>query len=344
MNKNSVFVIILAVGILSLAYTYEKPVSQAWNEQSSLREVLLALGDDPAGHALEKIDPAIPEKGRQLFMKGRTTGPNGKRSRLISRYFVCTQCHNYTREDPDLRKSDPEARLTYAVENDLPFLQGTTMYGTVNKVSWYNGDYDKKYGELVEPARKSLREAIQLCAKVCAQGRYLEKWEEDYLLAYFWTLEYKLGDLDLGSDGLNKLNRESNVADKKAGLATWLKSLYLNASPATFGDAPFDRKAGFEMKGNPDTGAQIYERSCISCHSHEDGVSYFYLDESPLTHRFMYNHVDKYSKWSIYQVIKYGTYPLPGSRPYMPHYPLERMSNQQVEDLRAYLARRSGAS
>ncbi|RMF22347.1 MAG: cytochrome c, partial [Bacteroidetes bacterium] len=33
----------------------------------------------------------------------------------------------------------------------------------------------------------------------------------------------------------------------------------------------------------------------------------------------------------------YGTYAIPGHKPYMPHYPLERMSKQQVEDLRAYI-------
>ena len=40
------------------------------------------------------------------------------------------------------------------------------MYGTVNKVSWYNGDYFKKYGALVKPANQSLKEAIHLCATV----------------------------------------------------------------------------------------------------------------------------------------------------------------------------------
>ena len=47
--------------------------------------------------------------------------------------------------------------------------------------------------------------------------------------------------------------------------------------------------------------------------------------------------ITKDSHFSLYQIIAYGTYAIPGHKPYMPHYPLERMSKQQVEDLRAYV-------
>ena len=74
---------------------------------------------------------------------------------FISKYYVCTTCHNLEIEDPDLRVSDPETRLTFAKENDLPFLQGSTFKGIVNRESWYNDDYVKKYGdEKIEIAHK----------------------------------------------------------------------------------------------------------------------------------------------------------------------------------------------
>ena len=41
----------------------------------------------------------------------------------------------------------------------IPFLQGTALYGAVNRTSFYNGDYEKKYGSLVSKARNDLREA-----------------------------------------------------------------------------------------------------------------------------------------------------------------------------------------
>ena len=90
-----------------------------------------------------------------------------------SKHFVCTSCHNIQKEDPDLSIADPQARLEYARDMELPYLPGTTLYGAVNRTSFYNGDYEKKYGDLVKPARNNLREAIQLCAVECSQGRAL---------------------------------------------------------------------------------------------------------------------------------------------------------------------------
>ena len=44
-----------------------------------------------------------------------------------------------------------------------------------------------------------------------------------------------------------------------------------------------------------------------------------------------------YDQRSIYHVNRYGTKPMGGKKAYMPHYTLEKMSNQQLEDLRAYI-------
>ncbi len=43
------------------------------------------------------------------------------------------------------------------------------------------------------------------------------------------------------------------------------------------------------------------------------------------------------SKLSIYHIIREGTYSEAGHKEYMPLYPLEKLSHQQVEDLRAYI-------
>ena len=158
-----------------------------------------------------KVDPAIngvsPERGKELVLYGKTSKPNGGKTKKQSKHFVCTSCHNIQREDPDLTVSDPQARLEYVQKNGMPFLQGTTLYGAVNRTSFYNGDYEKKYGDLVKPARNSIREAIQLCAVECAQGRRLENWELESVLSYLWTIGLKMEDLGLPEDLYDKIRK-----------------------------------------------------------------------------------------------------------------------------------------
>ncbi|MCB0643520.1 MAG: c-type cytochrome, partial [Phaeodactylibacter sp.] len=251
---------------------------------------------------------------------------------------VCTTCHNLEIEDPDLRVSDPEARLDFVRQKNLPFLQGTTFKGIVNRESWYNDDYVKKYGdEKIKKAHNNLREAIQLCAVECSQGRPMDDWEIESVLAYYWSLQFTLGDLGLQADDLARLNREKDQTDRQAALRQWLRSYYNTKSPAHFFDAPSDKAAGYPgLVGDPEKGKWIYELSCLHCHK-PDGVSHYILDESKLSFRHIEKMIDKNSHFSLYQIIAYGTYAIPGHRPYMPHYPEERMSKQQVEDLRAYV-------
>lgn len=308
-----------------------------WDEKSSLANVQLLLGDTLPDHRII----ATPEQirmGEELVKVGRTLGPDGKRSSYISKYYACTSCHNTVREDPDLRVSDPEARLDYAIKNKLPFLQGTTFKGIVNRESWYNDDYVKKYGdEKIEIAHKDLRESIQLCAIECSQGRTMEDWEIEAVLAYYWTLEFTLGDLGLSAKDLDKLNLASAKPANYPELRKWLRSFYKTTSPAHFYDAPKNKREGYSgLTGNPDRGKAIYELSCLHCHQ-EHSVSHYTLDNSKLSFRHLNKMMTKDSHFSLYQLIAYGTYAIPGHRPYMPHYPAERMNKQQVEDLRSYI-------
>ena len=311
--------------------------TQLWNGDTPLLEVQLALGEQAPQHYI-KIDSQLARKGEEIVRFGRTSGPNGKRTRYVSKYYACTSCHNLEIEDPDLRVSDPAARLSYAKDSGLPFLQGTTFKGIVNRETWYNDDYVKKYGdEKIEIAHKDLRESIQLCAIECSQGRSMEDWEIEAVLAYYWTLQFTLDDLQLDADDLQKLNTLAHDPNNHPDLRTWLRSFYNNKSPAHFYDAPPDKRTGYEgLVGNAQLGKDIYELSCLHCHKAE-GVSHYILDHSKFSFRHLQKMIDKDSHFSLYQIIAYGTYAIPGHRPYMPHYPEERMSKQQVEDLRAYV-------
>ncbi len=339
MNKALLLWLLAASLLFALPALQQGPEPTLLSDDMPLSELLTQLGEAPAIHQARLDLPGVSvERGRELATMGYTTMPSGKRSKRISRYFVCTACHNLEREDPDLSRSDPQARLEYTTKHGLPFLQGTSLYGLVNRRTFYNGDYDKKYGDLVKLARNNLRAAIQLCAVECSQGRELAPWEVESLLAYFWTIELKVSDLGLSANEKQDIeNALKGKGDKQQALQI-LHNHYLSGSPATFVDPPENRKEGYPIEREPDpqNGQLIYENSCLHCHLNQR-FSQFNLDRSEDSFRFLSKHISRYSRYSIYQVIRYGTTPLPGKKAYMPHYPLEKMSNEQVEDLRAFI-------
>ncbi|MCB0691417.1 MAG: cytochrome c, partial [Saprospiraceae bacterium] len=244
-------------------------------------------------------------------------------------------CHNLQIEDPDLTVASPEARLSYVSEKGLPFLQGTTLYGAINRTSFYNGDYYKKYGELVETARHDIRNAIQLCATECAQGRALEPWEMESIMAYFWDIGFRMSDLDLNEKERERIKNASSD-EEKLYARELIKSKYLSGSPATFVPPPADRNVGTGLSGNYESGKKIYELSCLHCHLQER-YSFFDLEKNNMSVDFLRNKMATYSSYSIYQVIRWGVPSYSGRTSYMPQYPLEKLSDQQLADLREFL-------
>lgn len=326
----------MATFVLSSLNVTKAPVFVA-SENSSIAEVLEKLGDETL---MPKPDFSIKgvsaEKGADLVLRGITKDVKGGKTSKQSQHFVCTSCHNVEREDPNLSVVDPQARLLYAKENGLPFLQGTALYGAVNRTNFYNGDYEKKYGNLVVKARNNLREAIQLCAVECSQGRSLKSWEMESVLAYLWTIDLKIGDLDLSTEELTSVNQLLAGGETDTETVQLLKSKYLQAAPATFIDPPKNRREGNGYQGNPENGQLIYELSCLHCHDNQR-YSFFDLSKSADNFDFLAKHFTKYTRYSVYQVGRYGTSPLPGKRAYMPQYTEEKMSREMMEDLRAYL-------
>lgn len=311
------------------------------SEEKPVAEVLEELGEDPLPHQVDFSVPGVSvEAGQRLVLEGIGARKNGTAAGRQSKHFVCTSCHNIEREDPDLSRADPEARLNYVQMKGMPFLQGSALYGVVNRTSFYNGDYDKKYGDLVVNARHNLREAIQLCATECAQGRRLKDWELESVLAFLWTIDLKLGDLNLSDKEQHDIELALRMKKPDSTAANLVKAHYLQASPATFVTPPEDRTVGYRAEGNPENGRMIYELSCLHCHERQR-YSFFELDNSDMSFDFLEKHLPRYTRYSAYQVTRYGTSPLNGKRAYMPHYPLEKMSNEQVEDLRAYIEMRA---
>jgi len=333
-------IILFSIFLISFLVVNDEKASV--NKNTPVAEVLKKLGGKSITHQVNSgLKRVSAENGRKLFFEGFSESPSGKKSKKQSKHFVCTSCHNTVKEDPDLSVSDPEARLEYAAGNNIPFLQGTTMYGAVNRTSFYNGDYYKKYGDLVDKARDDIRGAIQLCAVECAQGRKLKHWEVESILAYLWTIQFKMGDLNISQNEYETLNAAFDNSTNQEQALELLKGKYLSGSPATFIAPPEDRKKGAEnITGNPANGQLIYDLSCKHCHENER-YSFYKLDDSQQSFDHLNKHFGKYSRYSTYQVSRWGTSPTAGKKAYMPQYTKERMSKQQLEDLRAYIRKKA---
>ncbi len=330
-KRNGIYALVFLVVIAaSSAFTTIVPLE--WNASTSVAKLLEAFGNKPQAHYIANLEDEKVKMGEDLVRKGRTIR-NGKKTKFISKFYKCTDCHNTVKEDPDLRYSNPETRLDYAVEQGIPFLQGTTLYGTVNRETWYNGDYKKKYGDLVVPARHSLRGAIQLCAEVCSQGRRIDVWEEEAILSYLWTIDLKLGDLKLSQADLQTLKTAKQ--EKNDSIVALVKSHYLSYSPATFLEPK--QNANRAITGDPEVGAHIYTSSCLNCHGPGKAATYLELGKDKPSYKFLKRKTERDKAFSLYTITRKGTHPIPGHKPYMPHYTKERLSEKQVEDLRAFI-------
>ena len=264
-SKNDVAILLGGFFIAFLLFAFV-PTGQKLTPDQSVAKLLEVFGDTPLPHKPKMTLTGVSaERGKDIVTQGMSH-IGGKKSRRQSKYFTCVSCHNIQREDPDLMHPTPEARLKYVSEHQMPFLQGSPLYGVVNRRSFYNGDYVKKYGDLVNPTRHNLREAIQLCATECSQGRKLKEFELESILAYLWTIDLKLADLQLTEAEMVQLQHAFDTGNKRGEAIQILRSKYLDYSPATFVDPPADRKTGDGIKGDVSNGALIYKLSCQYCH------------------------------------------------------------------------------
>ncbi|MFB6307310.1 MAG: cytochrome c, partial [Flavobacteriales bacterium] len=312
--------------------------SNKLKKNHAVHKILKKLGAELPDHFVKTNDKWV-KSGKEIIKKGKTTLPTGNKTNLVSKHYVCTDCHNTVIEDPDLTSPSPEKRLKYAMKNDLPFLQGTTLYGVVNRESWFNDDYVKKYGKMARKANDDLKKAIQLCARECSQGRKLTKNEMKAILHYLNTISLKIADLNLNKREMKKINSALNKQNADQKTVELIKSKYLKKSPANFIEPMNKEKRKYGKKGDQQKGKFIYENSCLHCHAPGKSTR-FELDNSQLTFRFLEKKLHKNSKYNLYKVIRKGTQPLKGYRPYMPHYTKNRMSREQTSHLIAYIKKK----
>lgn len=322
----------LVLGLLLSSFYFRKPTDL---KNKKVLNLLVELGDKKPLHYYETLDSEKVKQGFEIVTKGFTQKDN-KKTKIQSKHFTCIDCHNTQIEDPDLSKSDPEARLDLAIEKNMPFLPATTMAGVVNRETWYNDDYLKKYGELVAPARDTLRNAIHLCAVQCSQGRALEDWEMEAVVQYFLSIGHEVSNLKLSETEINQIDNALKANTDKEKAIQLIKSKYMTYSPATFMSPQPKNDRLLGKNGDPKRGEKIYELSCLTCHN-QLGITNYKLDDSKLTMNHLAYWLGKDTFFSIYNISRKGTYAMNGYKPYMPNYTKERLSDKQLEDLAAYI-------
>ncbi|MFT4600826.1 MAG: mono/diheme cytochrome c family protein [Arenicella sp.] len=340
LKKISQISLLLILAISLFAFNYRAKGAYSSYSQSQLLDEDLAdvsvsyaldiLNDDKPIQYIMSVDKDSARMGEEMVRFGKLK--DGSNSR-VSKYFMCTDCHNLQLETDDPSDESPERVLEYSKKNGLPFLPASTFYGMFNKEHWYNGDYSKKYGDLVKPTRDTLFNAIQLCATQCSQGREMEDWEIRSVMHYYKSIELKISDLKFTARELGEFTTYMSTNNEKA--IVLLKSKYNQINDAHFGTSAIPKIEGYSPVA--ENGEYIYKDGCLHCHAVGRNITNFDLDDTKLTHKFLLAKKNKYNTFSISHITRYGTYAISGRKQYMPMYSYENMSDEQMLDLMYYI-------
>jgi len=339
--RKSFYLIVVLIGIGSYGFVIQQENSTTATVpikklgEFTVTDLELALGGDQPQHYLKKFDDSLARVGEKLIREGKADYKEHK-GKLISPYFNCTDCHNLQKEQKVITNKNPQDRLDYLTNNDMPFTAGSTFYGIYNRSSFYNGDYYKKYGSLVDNAKDTLANAVQLCAEYCASGRPLKDWELNAIMHYYKREELRIEDLHLSRKERTVIENAVNQDVNQEEALTLIKTKYVHQYGATFTGAMNENKRLYGANGDPRNGEKIYREACMFCHENAR-VTYLELNDDVLSGRYLWRNKEGYDDESIYQVIRWGTYPITGRKQYMPLYTKEKMSNEQLEDLMAYI-------
>lgn len=346
MSKTTGVVVLLLITLTVLAHQANQataPLAEITDE-TKVWSVMSGLGKVNV-NALYKNPQHDVIKGEQLVTKGVTVDFQGRTTPKTSPKLTCIACHTLEPEHPIFGTMDPQSRLEHADSAGLAFLPGAPLYGLVNRVAFFTDDYQKdfqhKHQQALKDGHRNIRLAIQACNKVYAKGRTLDNWEIESILSYLWTLELQMGDLKVPDTIVSIIEQSiaTNLNGSKA--VNLMRRYYPEVYPATL-VAPIPREKRPEVSpvlNSYQNGKRVYRLSCLHCHAGKR-FSNFKLDRSQKTFNFLKKHLDTDSRYSIYDALRYS----PGSkanRSNIPHYTAQRMSDQQIQDLRFYIAQRA---
>ena len=153
---------------------------------------------------------------------------------------------------------------------------------------------------------------------------------------YFKKNELHLSDLKILESDKNALLSGTLNATQKEELIKTIKGAYRQSFSATFMETMNRDDRQYGKGGNVENGKYIYDKSCLFCHENKR-VTYLHLDDGKLSGLFLWRNRKNYTDQSIYQIVRHGTYSKVGRKQYMPHFTKEKMSDEQLNDLIAYI-------
>ncbi|MDF1658320.1 MAG: cytochrome c [Verrucomicrobiales bacterium] len=302
------------------------------SDATSLQELLAGLGVNLPTQPPDSIADGQVDDGRALVFQGRLPD---REDQKLSAYFYCADCHSTERETHNLAEyNDPLAKLAYAIEKDIVMLPAPSLAGIVNREGYFQSESAERFGA-EKAVLNDLPAAIQFCSTTIARGRELDETELEAILAYLWSLEWRIGDLGFRGADLAELKRRALNPDEHRLIAEELKALYPLFTQSTVGVIPEDSFAGFDRKTDPDleSGAAVWLRSCIHCHG-AGGASEHYFGDKPSTWRALQN---AFREGLLYEHLRQGTFSKESRTAHMPSFSREKLSDAQVENLRAYI-------
>ncbi len=284
--------------------------------------------------------------GRSLATQGQVKDPpvEPSPSTSLAETYRCVHCHNLVREDEKLAVQDPETReklirsVKPGVEPEKPdaalrLTPATTLWGAVNRERFYNGHYEEYHRLKLEAGAAmnpdSLADAVQICCNYCSAGRFPEPWELDSLVAFLWTLELRMKDLNLPEKEaqalLEQLQSDEDETVKQARKS--LRQHYLARAGADCHDEPVQTKEavdtyadGTRYSGDAARGRLLYRSACAGCHGtdvHPKADAELVAGDK-LFHRYVWKGTEREGV-------------------YMPRFTQQRLSRQQAADIRVYL-------
>lgn len=312
------------------------------NPDTKVWDVLTSLGKVNI-NSIDKGRNSDASKGRQLVRRGVTVDFKGKKTHPTSHKLTCIACHTTEPEHTLPSTTDPQKRLEYADSLNIPFLPGTPFYGMVNRFAFFNNDYQELFANknklAIQAGHHDIRKAIQACNMVYGKGRILYAWEIESILSYLWSLELKIGDLQMPDSLVAVVQEAVNKKVNNIEAIEIIESFYPAVYPATLVTplAVEKRKKTSPVINNFNNGMRVYKHSCLHCHANNKYTN-LHLDSSEKSFELLKKHFDDGSLHTMYDAIRYS----PGSKGNKtnpPHYTAERMSDQQIQDLRFFISK-----
>lgn len=303
-------------------------------DTTPLSDFLSLLGAESKPRFPGTDDPGLVAAGREMIYKGRLPNSQGEK---LSEYFYCADCHSAEREQRLLSPhGDAQATVDFSIENDLPLLPASTFAGITDRVAYFeSGTTDSL--EIEAKPKSDLESAVQFCSTALARGRELNPVEMQAVLAYLFSLEWRVGDLGFRGADLAELKRRSLNRREHNTIVEDLQKRYPLRALRIRGDLPTESKSGYPSvkETNPERGHQIWSKACLHCHGAEGASQHFFGNRVSTWRKLL----SLFEDGTAYRHIREGSGSENGV--YMPPYPVNKLGEQEIEDLRAYITARA---